>query len=121
MSDDSAIEGLWHIESAELAGEKMPDLVATKIDVELAAGTYTVRFGGEISDHGTYELGSHPVAKAITLKGVAGTNAGRTIPALYQFVGEQLHICYGLDGVVPGAFATEPGTAHFLARYRRKV
>ena len=115
------IEGRWLIESAELAGEVMPDLVATKIDVELAGGAYTVRFGGEVADRGTYALGSHPAGKAITLKGVEGTNAGRTIPAVYQFVGDQLQICYGLDGVVPPAFATKPGTAHFLARYRRKV
>ena len=121
MSDHAAIEGLWQIESAELAGEKMPDFVAGKIDVELAAGAYTVRFGGEVSDRGTYELGVHPAGHAITLKGLVGTNAGRTIPALYQFVGDQLRICYGLDGVVPAAFATQPGAAHFLAHYRRKL
>lgn len=121
MAEPAVIEGHWQIVSAELAGEKMPDLVAHKIDVELTAGHYTVRFGGEVSDHGTYALGDHPAAKAITLTGVAGTNAGRTIPAIYRFDGEQLHICYGLDGAAPGAFATKPGSAHFLAAYRRKM
>jgi uncharacterized protein (TIGR03067 family) len=120
-SSTAIIEGLWQIEQAELAGEKMPDLVAHKVEVELAAGTYTVRFGGEVADHGTYTLGAHPNAKAITLTGIAGTNAGRTIPAIYQLVGEQLHICYGLDGTAPGAFATKAGAAHFLAVYRRKM
>jgi len=86
MADDStALAGHWQIVSAELAGEKMPDLVAHKIEVELAHGTYTVRFGGEIADQGTFTLGSHATAKAITLTGVAGTNAGRTIPAIYRF------------------------------------
>ena len=121
MDDSADLAGHWQIVSAELAGEKMPDLVAHKIEVDLARGTYTVRFGGEISDHGTFVLGPHPTAKAITLKGVAGTNAGRTIPAIYRFEGEHLHICYGLDGAAPGAFATKPGTAHFLATYRRKL
>ena len=121
MDEAAIIEGHWQIESAELAGENMPDLVAHKIEVELTAGTYTVRFGGEVADHGTYALGPHPVAKAITLTGIAGTNAGRTIPAIYQFVGEQLHICYGLDGTAPGALVTKAGAAHFLAIYRRRL
>jgi uncharacterized protein (TIGR03067 family) len=120
MNETAAIEGTWQIVSAELAGEKMPDLVTHKIEVELGDGAYAVRFGGEVADRGTYELGPHPAAWAITLTGVVGTNAGRTIPAIYQFVGEQLHICYGLDGAAPDAFATQPGAALFLAIYRRK-
>ena len=120
MDDTAGIEGTWQIVTAELAGERMPDLVTHKIEVELGDGDYAVRFSGEVADRGTYELGLHPTAHAITLTGVVGTNAGRTIPAIYQFVGDQLHICYGLDGVAPGAFATQPGAAHFLAIYRRK-
>jgi len=121
MDDSAALAGHWQIVSAELAGETMPDLVAHKIEVELTQDTYTVRFDGEIADHGTFTLGDHPTAKALTLKGVAGTNAGRTIPAIYRFEGEHLHICYGLDGVTPAEFASKPGTAHFFASYRRKL
>ena len=121
MADSANIEGIWQIESAELGGEKMPELVAHKIDVELAAGAYTVRFDGEIADRGTYDLAPHPAGQAITLNGLVGTNAGRTIPAICQIVGGQLHVCYGLDGIVPAAFESKSGTAHFLARYRRKV
>jgi len=120
MDEAAALAGHWQIVSAELAGEKMPDLVAHKIEIELAASTYTVRFNGEIADQGTFALAPHPTAKALTLKGVAGTNAGRTIPAIYRLDGPHLHICYGLDGVVPGAFASPSGTAHFLAMYRRR-
>lgn len=120
MADSGNIEGTWQIESAELAGEKMPELIAHKIDVELADGSYTVRFDGEIADRGTYELGPHPAGQSITLKGLVGTNAGRTIPAICQVDEGRLQVCYGLDGVVPAAFESKTGTAHFLARYRRK-
>jgi uncharacterized protein (TIGR03067 family) len=120
MDSSTALEGHWQIVTAELAGEKMPDLVAHKIEVELAKGTYTVRFGGEIADQGTYATGPHPTAMGLTLTGVTGTNAGRTIPAIYRFADDHLHICYGLDGAAPEIFATKPGTAHFLAKYRRK-
>ena len=119
-SPTDAIEGIWQIEKAELAGEEMPALIAGRIEVELAAGQYTMRFAGDVSDRGNYELGAPAAVRAITLTGVAGTNAGRTIPAIYQFVGEKLHVCYGLDGVAPGGFATAAGAALFLAIYRRR-
>jgi len=120
MPATDAIEGIWQIEKAELAGEEMPAIVAGKIELELTAGEYTVRFAGDASDRGNYALGAPASGPTITLTGFAGTNAGRTIPAIYRFVGENLHICYGLDGVVPGGFATKPGAALFLAIYRRR-
>ncbi|MEO6874727.1 MAG: TIGR03067 domain-containing protein [Opitutaceae bacterium] len=120
MSDHAALAGIWQIESAELSGEKMPDLVTHKIELHLTADTYAVHFGSDIADQGTFVLGDHPSAKTLTLTGVAGTNAGRTIPAIYRFAGEHLHVCYGLDGTAPGAFASQAGAAHFLAIYRRK-
>ncbi len=121
MDDPAKLAGFWLIESAELSGEKMPELISHKIEVELGAGTYAVRFGGDVADRGTFELGEHPAGMAITLTGVAGTNAGRVIPAIFQLEGDRLQVCYGLDGVVPGAFATATGGAHFLAVYRRKL
>ena len=119
MDDSTAIEGVWQITQAELAGEEMPALLARKTEVELVAGAYTVSFSGEIADRGTYTLAVAGGHKAITLTGTEGTNAGRTIPAIYQLTGNRLRICYGLDGAAPGAFATKAGAAHFLATYRR--
>ena len=120
MSEPTSIDGVWVILKAELAGEAMPEMIVRKIEVELTAGEYTMRFGGDVADRGTYELGPHPTARAITLTGVVGTNAGRTIPAIYQLVGENLHVIYGLDGTQPAGFATKPEPNHFLAIYQRK-
>lgn len=121
MDDSAALEGFWLIETAEISGEKMPDLLANKIELELTGGGYAVRFNGEVADRGNFALAPHPTARALLLTGVAGTNAGRTIPAIFRLVGENLHICYGLDGVIPAEFATRVGAAHFLAVYRRKT
>lgn len=117
MSD---LIGTWQIVKAELAGEEMPAFVADQMEVELADGTYLVRFAGEVSDRGTYTLGTAGSLKTILLAGVEGSNAGRSIPAIYQFVGDRLRICYGLDGLVPGAFATGTGQKLYLATYRRR-
>ncbi|MCX6944686.1 MAG: TIGR03067 domain-containing protein [Opitutales bacterium] len=116
-----ALAGTWQIVKAELAGEEMPAFVARKIEVEFAADTYTVRFAGEVSDHGTYTLAPAGRHAGLLLAGLTGSNAGRSIPALYQLAGDRLRVCYGLDGVRPGGFATGPGQNLYLATYRRKV
>ena len=99
----------------------MPAFVAEKIEVELSAGSYTVRFAGEVSDSGIYSLDVSSDPKAMYLTGVEGANAGRMIPAIYQLVRDRLRICYGLDGAAPAAFATHTGQNLYLATYRRKL
>ena len=121
MSDHTAIAGHWLIVSAELAGEKMPELITHQIELELGPGTYTVRFKGEVADQGTYAFGDPSGVQSLLLQGVTGTNAGRTIPAVYRFQGSHLQVCYGLDGNLPATFASKSGSAQFFATYRRKV
>ena len=119
MDDSAAIQGVWQIVKAELSGEEMPKFVAEKIEVQLDAGNYTVRFDGEISDRGTYALDPSLPLKTLLLSGEEGSNVGRQIPAIYQLVGDRLRICYGLDGVAPDAFATSGEQKRYLAIYRR--
>ncbi len=114
-----SLSGTWQILKAELAGEEMPAFVAEKMEVELGDGTYVVRFAGEVSDRGTFTLAATGSLKLIQLTGVEGSNAGRTIPAIYQLAGDRLRVCYGLDGVVPTAFATGAAQKHYLATSRR--
>jgi uncharacterized protein (TIGR03067 family) len=120
-SDHAALDGVWAIVKAELAGEEMPELVAKKIEVELSGGAYVVRFDGQATDRGSYRLGATDVHHGMILVGVEGPNAGRTIPAIYQLAGDRLRICYGLDGIAPGNFSTAPGGQLYLATYRRKT
>lgn len=119
MPSSSVLSGTWQIVKAELAGEEMPAFVAGKVEVELGDGTYAVRFAGQVADRGNFTLATEGEFRVIQLRGVEGTNAGRTIPAIYQLVGDRLRVCYGLDGVQPGAFATAAGQNLFLATYRR--
>lgn len=104
---------------AESGGESAPELVVQRTELELRAGEYLVRFDGRTMDRGTFESGAGSDPKTLLLRGLAGPNAGRTIPCIYQLVGDRLRVCYGLDGREPAAFVTRGGEARYLATYRR--
>ena len=118
MNNESALAGIWEMVRAESGGEPSTDLLALRVELHLAADTYVVRFAGEVADRGTFTLGADG---SIILVGVEGPNTGRTIPCIYQLVGDRLRICYGLDGAIPSAFATTNGSSDYLATYRRKL
>ena len=116
---DSTIEGIWQLVRAELDGEAAHELVTSHTVLELAAGSYSVRYDGVVADRGSFKLGGNPAQKTILLRGVDGPNAGRTIPGIFQLVGDRLRICYGLSGHAPTEFATAKGQRRYLAVYRR--
>jgi len=105
---------------AETAGEDSPDLLALCIELVLAASTYKVSFAGKVVDRGRFALDETCTPKSLALTGTDGPNAGRTIPCIFQHVGDRLRVCYGLDGTAPTSFATAAGTPLYLATYRRK-
>ncbi len=105
---------------AEHHGESAPDLVAQRTEVQLGEGRYVVRFDGQPIDSGLIEHGTSKEIKTITLRGHSGPNTGRTIPCIYQLVGDRLRICYGLDGDLPTEFSAATGQQRYLATYRRK-
>ena len=112
-----ALTGTWEMIRAESGGEHSLELLALRVELQLTATRYTVRFGGEIADRGTLAMAS---PTAFTLTGTEGPNLGRTIPCLYQLAGDRLRICYGIDGTAPEKFASPAGCSHYLATYRRK-
>lgn len=112
----NSLEGIWQPVYAELDGEEAPRMVLEKLELELSGGSYTVRFGGETADHGTYEIDE----AGLTLRGISGPNAGRIMPALFKFAGGSLSICYGLGGERPTKFTTSSGQQRYLVNYQRK-
>jgi len=118
MTSDSIL-GTWLPFKAEFAGEHAPDMALAKMRLVISSDAYAVYFGDEISDEGTYTLGATKEFTAITLCGVGGANAGRTIPSIYQLQGDRLRICFGFDGVAPNSFLSARGSGHYLVSYRR--
>ena len=115
------LHGIWEMVRAESGGQPSTDLLALRVELRLSATTYLVHFAGELADQGTYCRATSDSHAALILHGDKGTNAGRTIPCIYQLVGDRLRICYGLDGTTPTAFATTGSSTHYLATYRRKI
>ncbi len=119
MSAD--LHGIWEMIRAESGGEPSTDLLALRVELHLTADTYHVHFAGELADQGTYTRSSSDTHATLVLLGAKGPERRRTIPCIYQLVGDRLRVCYGLDGTMPTQFATTPGSAHYLATYRRKA
>ena len=113
----SSPEGRWQPVYAELDGEEAPRMMLDKMEIELLNGEYAVRFGGVTADQGTYTIDAEG---HLTLAGMIGPNAGKTIPSIYKFTGAQLSICYGLAGSRPKKFTTKGGEQLYLVNYQRK-
>ena len=117
MQSAPALTGRWQMIRADLAGEAAPEIVTSRMILEIGAGTYAVSYADEISDSGTWEPGA--AEGTLILRGRSGPNAGRRIPCLYQQAGDRLRICYGLDGIAPVDFPTTGLTNRYTATYRR--
>jgi uncharacterized protein (TIGR03067 family) len=116
---EHALDGLWQMVRAELAGVQAPELVAQRTTVEFSHDIYRVRFDGEIVDQGRFQIGPAKPHRSLQLFGTSGPNEGRTISCIFQHVGDRLRVCYGLDGFQPTEFTTITGENRYLATYRR--
>ena len=75
---------------------------------------------GPSPDNGTITIDPAAKPKAMIVTGVTGPNAGKTFPAIYEFNGDTLRICYDLSGAKrPTEFSTTPGTKLYLVDYER--
>lgn len=114
------ITGTWQLVRAEFNGEQAPELVTTKTQLTFTMEHYVVRYAGEITDRGSFESGPIGTVQTVVLRGTQGPNTGRSIPCLYQVVGDRLRVCFGLNGTLPTAFTTAANQGRYLATYRRK-
>jgi uncharacterized protein (TIGR03067 family) len=119
--DAKALQGVWKPFKAEAGGQALPDAVVKTITLKLDKGRYEVTFTGDPKvDQGTTTLDTKSKPKGITIKGVKGPNAGKTIPAIYELKGDTLRVCYDLSGAKrPTAFKTTAGTQLALMTYKR--
>ena len=109
------LAGEWEPVVAELGGKDFPVAGFQGVMLRLTADTY--EFG---SDRGSYTLPPGDAPAPIDVRGIDGPNAGRTIPAIYEFAGDKLTIAYQLgSGPRPATFQSPIGSRVLLVRYRR--
>lgn len=118
-NDESKIDGTWLGAEAEMAGKKMPKKAIENLKLTLKKGEYEVV--AESPDSGTVKYNNSAEPKEMDIKGVKGTNKGKTFLAIYKLKDDKLTICYDLSGEGrPTEFKTQPKTKLFLVTYERK-
>lgn len=112
------LNGEWSVAAMEIAGQKLPAEALKAIKLINKDGEYTVK--AESDDKGTVTVDAEKSPKQMTIKGLEGPNKGKTILAIYELSGDELKVCYDLDGAeFPKEFKTEPGKKRMLATYKR--
>jgi len=113
--------GTWQPLRAELDGELAPKEALDAMRLILSEDHYRVKFGGDVSDQGTFTATQEDHIWALTLLGRKGVNAGRTILAIAQLRGDRIRICFGLQGNRPADFTAAPNSGCYLVTYRREA
>jgi len=118
--DPEKISGTWILESAELAGKKLPQDFVSSVSLIISGTSYSSRVG-KLSDKGTLKLSPDSKPKEMDITSTEGQNQGKTFPAIYELSGNSLMICYDLEGKKrPEAFRSFLGNQVFLAVYKRE-
>jgi uncharacterized protein (TIGR03067 family) len=97
-----------------------PDEIRKTIKLVVQGDKYTVTVGKEV-DQETVKLNPSAKPKALDITCTDGPNNGKTIPAIYEWDGDTLRVCYDLSGKGrPTEFKTRASTQLFLVTYRRE-
>ncbi len=111
-----SFDGTWQVVSGKLGTDSIP-LPATTL--RIAGDRYTVA-SAEGHDTGKLTWGGDQAQPTVDLIGMTGEHRGLTILALARVKGDQMQLCYAVDGGVrPPSFAVRPGSAVVTVRYRR--
>ncbi len=111
----SRLQGSWSPERAELGGKPFPVASFNGAMLHLTASSY--EFAG---DKGELVLLAPSKPAKMDIVGREGPNAGRTIPAIYEFAESSLTVCYQLGtGSRPTEFTSPQGSQVFVVRYKR--
>jgi uncharacterized protein (TIGR03067 family) len=112
-------DGTWIPVTATMNGEALPVEVLQSTRVLFTGEKYLATVN-DIRDYGTFKWDVAAKPPTVTITGVEGPNAGRTMLAIYQFDHDRLTVCYDLQGLAfPTEFKAEAGSGLYLVTYRR--
>jgi uncharacterized protein (TIGR03067 family) len=115
------MNGTWVIGSSEANGSAIPAEDSENLTVTIKGEKYSVTKDGQI-DRGTFSIDITKSPKQMDIRPETGPGEGRMLPAIYEFNGETLRICYGTqDGAErPTSFKTAPDSGEVMITYKRK-
>ena len=121
-ADMKKMDGAWTPVKGELGGRELPAESLKLITLRMKGTEYDVTLGtNPLHDQGTTKINASLTPRAIDIKGTNGPNLGKLIPAIYEFDGDALRICYNLAGTNrPTEFKSAKGTMLYFVTYERK-
>lgn len=113
--------GVWKIAAVEANGAEAGTEDSAGLTVTIRGRNYTVAKEGE-RDRGKFSIRPEQNPKQMDIEPDTGPGAGRMIPAIYEFSGDKLRICYATqEGAErPTSFKTTPDSGEVLITYERK-
>jgi uncharacterized protein (TIGR03067 family) len=95
--DLKKMAGDWVPVLMHLNGKKQPDKVAKAIRLTVSGDKYNTVVGEE-KDEGTLKLDATKTPREMDITPSVGENKGKILPCIYELKGNELKVCYGLDG-----------------------
>ena len=116
-------DGTWIPIAATMNGAALPVEILQRTRV-LFTGDKYMATANETHDHGTIVWDAAANPPTVTVTGVEGPNAGRTMLAIYRHEaraeGDHLTVCYDLQGrEFPAEFSAPADSGRYLVTYRR--
>jgi uncharacterized protein (TIGR03067 family) len=119
--EQAKLNGLWEVAAMEASGERVPGDELSGITVKINDGKYTISKRGD-RDEGAFTIDAARTPKQMDIRPETGKGAGLRIPAIYEWNGEALRICYATEegSDRPKAFSTAAYSGQILVTYKRK-
>ncbi len=95
--DLKEMAGNWVPVLMRLNGKKQPDEVTRAIKLTINGNKYNTVVGKE-RDEGTLKLDATKEPREMDIITSVGENKGKPIPCIYELKGNELRVCYGLNG-----------------------
>lgn len=95
--DLKKMAGDWVPVLMQLNGKKQPANVLKSIKLSISGDKYSTVTGLD-QDEGTLALDATQEPRQMDITSNVGENKGKAIPCIYELKGNELRICYGLNG-----------------------
>jgi uncharacterized protein (TIGR03067 family) len=110
------LEGAWVPVGASVAGKQLAvDDLRVRYFVLEAGGYRIIDRSNRVVDDGRYRIDPSPAPPTMDIVGQSGLSAGRTMHAIYELQGDELTVCYDLQGGERPA-GMQPRNAQLLLR-----